>query len=440
MTIEIIPVGGYSEIGRNCTAVKIDDEIVILDMGLHMEKYIEHTHTADRDDIVDMSTKTLMNVGAVPDIRTLTKEERKNVIAICIGHAHLDHIGAVPFLAKKFDCPVYATPFSIEVVKSTIRDDRINIKNELIKKEENSIFRISDNIEIEFINVTHSTPETVMIAIHTKEGVVLYGNDYKIDKTPTYGAKTNIKRLKELKPKAYIVDCLYSDNPDWTPSELVAKQKLKEILLDQDNKGKSIFVTTFSSHIARLKSIKEIGEKMGRKVVFLGRSLSKYLMASENAGLAKFNDSMVVKYGAKVRRYLSSIPNPEQHLFILTGHQGEPKATLSRIVYENHFNFKPEDIVIFSCQIIPVPINFENRKVLEDALKRKHVTVHTDVHVSGHASAEDQREIFRIINPENIIPVHGDLPKMQAMKEIAIQEGYKEEQVHFLKNEQRLRF
>lgn len=434
MGIEIIPIGGYNEIGRNCTAVKIDDEVIILDMGLHMEKYIEYT---DSDDVVDMSPKTLMNIGAVPDIRMINNL-RKTVVAICIGHAHLDHEGATPFLANNFNCPVYGAPFTIEVLKTTLKDEKINLSNELISKDVNSRFKVSKNLEVEFINVTHSTPHTVLVAIHSKYGTVLYANDYKLDKNPTLGEKTNLKRLSKMKVKVLIVDCLYSTNPTRTPSELVAKQMLKDILLDSNNKGRSIFVTTFSSHIARLKSIKELGAKMGRKVIFLGRSLSKYASSAENAGVTKFTDVEIVRYGNKVRKFLNKIENPHKYLFVVTGHQGEPKATLSRILNENLFDFRSGDMVIFSCQIIPVRINFDNRAVLEGILKKKGVRIFRDVHVSGHASLEDQRDILGIIQPEHIIPVHGDRPRMEAMKVMAIEEGYKEEKIHLLRNGERV--
>ena len=250
MSLEIIPIGGFSEIGRNCFALKVDDEVVIFDMGLHMENYIGHT---DSDDIVDMSARTLMNIGAVPDVRVID-DLRKQVVAICIGHAHLDHMGATVFLSNKFNCPVYGSPFTMKVMKSMIKDEKIDIKNDLIEKKENSKFKVTDNIEIEFINVTHSTPETVLMAVHTKYGVIMYANDFKLDNNPTLGKKTNVKRIKELNIKALIVDCLYSTTEGNTPSEMVAKQKLKEILLDQDIKKKNIFVTTFSSHIARIKT------------------------------------------------------------------------------------------------------------------------------------------------------------------------------------------
>ncbi|NQU98136.1 MBL fold metallo-hydrolase [Candidatus Woesearchaeota archaeon] len=432
MALEIIPIGGFSEIGRNCAALKVDDEVVILDLGLHMEKYIEYT---DSDDIVDMSSKSLMDIGAIPDVRTLGNLSKK-VVAVCLGHAHLDHMGAVPFLGNKFDCPIYGAPFTMEVLKAMIKDQKIDLRNDLIEQKENSRFRVSKNIEIEFINVTHSTPHAVLIAVHTKYGVVLYANEFKLDEHPTLGNKTNIQRLKELKIKALIVDCLYSTNPTKTPSEMIAKQMLKEILLENDTKGRNIFVTTFSSHIARVKTIKEIGRKMGRKVVFLGRSLAKYALAAQDANITNFSDITIVKYSSKVKKFLSKLSNTDKYLFVVTGHQGEPKAILSRIINNGFFNFKPGDMVIFSCHIIPVPINYDNRKKLEDSIKQKHVRIFRDIHVSGHASREDQRDFFAITKPEFIIPIHGDIPRMEAMKELALEEGYKEKDVFLLKNKE----
>ena len=166
---------------------------------------------------------------------------------------------------------------------------------------------------------------------------------------------------------------------------------------------------------------------------------AKYVSSAENAKVTTFSDVTKVKYSGKVKKFLSKVEHPEKCLFVVTGHQGEPKATLSRIVNDNYFNFKSGDMVIFSCQIIPVPINYDNRKVLEDSLKQKHVRIFRDIHVSGHASKEDQRDVFAIVNPEHIIPVHGDLPRMQAMKELALEEGFSEDKIHFLKNAQILK-
>ena len=433
MSLEIIPIGGFGEIGRNCAALKVDDEILIFDMGLQMENYIAHT---DTDDIVDMSPSTLIETESVPNI---DKIDTSKVVGICISHAHLDHLGATVFLGNKFDCPIYGSPFTVEVLHKIIRDEKINFKNKIKKKKTNSRFRVSDNIEVEFINVTHSTPHTVLIAAHTKYGTVLYANDYKLDQHPTLGQKTNIKRLKKMDVKALIVDCLYSTTASKTPSEFVAKQILKEILLEEDTKGKNVFVTTFASHIARLNSIKKMGQKMGRKVVFMGRSLAKYTRAAENAKAAKFKDVQLVKYSSNIKSFLNNLDDTSKYLFVVTGHQGEPKAALSRIIDGNYFPFKHGDFIVFSCTTIPVPLAEKNREVLEKKLYSKNLRVFKDAHVSGHAFKEDQRDFFNIVKPKHIIPVHGDKPRMEAMKKLALEEGYSEEKIHLLTNKDDIR-
>lgn len=434
MSLEIIPIGGFSEIGRNCAALKVDDEIIIFDMGLHMEKYIEHT---DSRDLVDMSVNTLMDIGAVPDIRILEGMKEK-VVAICIGHAHLDHLGAAVFLSNEFDCPIFGSPFTMEVFNAMVRDQKIDVKNELVQLKVNSKFKLSKNLEIEFINVTHSTPETVLIAVHSKYGTIVYANDFKMDDNPTLGKKTNIKRLKEMDIKALIVDCLYSTTPSKTPSESIAKDMLKDVLLNSNTKNKNIFVTTFSSHIARLKTIKDIGKKLGRKVVFLGRSLAKYSYAAEDANITTFDDVTIVKYSGKVKKFLSKLKNTTKYLFVVTGHQGESKAVLSKIIDEKYFHFKPGDMIVFSCAVIPVEKNIQDRKILEDKLKQKHLQIYDEIHVSGHTALEDQRYFFGITKPEHIIPMHGDLKRMEAMKKMALEEGWTKKKIHLLKNNEKV--
>ncbi len=435
MPIEIIPIGGYSEVGRNCIAIRADNEVVILDMGLHLERYINYT---DSDDFVELSSKKLLEIGAIPDV-TLIEDIKDEVKAICVSHAHLDHVGAIPFLGNRFKCPVHGTPFTIEVLKAILRDEKIDLRNELIEHKVNSRFKISKNIEVEFINATHSTPQTVMIAVHTKYGTVLYANDFKLDNHPTLGQKTNYKRLKEMNVKVAITNCLYAHNPARTPSESIAKKMLEDVLLGTNTEGKSIFVTTFSSHLARIKAIIQIAKKLNRKVVFLGRSLSKYADAGEEAGIVKFSkEAEIVRYSSKVRGFLSHLKHPEKNLFVVTGNQGEPKAILSKIVYNGFFKFKPGDMVIFSCQIIPVPIHFENRDKLETALKQKHVRIFRDVHSSGHASREDHRDFFELVKPKHIIPTHGSIERLDSMRDLAIEMGYDEHKVHILSNGQNI--
>jgi len=438
--IEICTVGGYNEVGKNMTAVNVDGEVVIFDMGIHLESYIKYT---EDEDIINVNPSELIKVGAVPDITKIEKWKDK-VKAIIPTHAHLDHIGAVPYLSSNYDAPILGTPFTIAVLKTILKDEGIAIKNKIRKLAQNSIFQLSKNLKVEFINITHSTPQTVMVALHTKYGIILYANDFKFDRFPTLGEKPNYKRLKELGKKGVlclIVDSTYSQSCKKTPSESVAKEMLRDVLLGTGNKGKAVFVTTFSSHIARLRSIVECGKKMNRKIVFLGRSLSKYCKASESVGIAKFSDVRIVKYRKDIKRTLGKMHKSGigKYLVVLTGHQGEPKAALSRIVNgELGFNFEPDDHVVFSCKTIPTPTNMENRRVLEEKLKNQHVRIFTDIHVSGHAAREDSRDLIELVRPKHIIPAHGEHKMTSAMADLALEMGYKEKDIHVMKNGQML--
>jgi len=265
--IEIYAVGGYNEVGKNCTAIKVDDEVIIVDLGIHLENYIKLT---EDEDIVKINPDKLMQVGAVPNISVLDKVKDK-VKALILSHAHLDHIGAVPYISDKFKAPIICAPFTVEVIKSILKDDRIKLNNEIKTVNINSFYKISENIKIEFVHITHSVPQSALVAIHTKYGIILYANDFKLDMHPTLGKKPDFKRMEELSKEgiiALIVESTYAKDAKKMPSESVAKDMLRDVLIDTNNKDNLIIVTTFSSHIARLKSIVEFGKKLNRKNCF----------------------------------------------------------------------------------------------------------------------------------------------------------------------------
>lgn len=440
MGLEILPIGGFHEVGRNCVAVKVDDEVVILDMGLMMERYVQLTSEEREDVKFELSAKYLIEQQAVPDVNMLG-ELKDHVKAILITHSHLDHVGAVPWLASKFKCPVHATHFTHEVLKTLIADDRLVLKNEMVMHQMDAKFKISEKISAEFISVTHSTPETVIIAIHTPYGTVVYANDFKFDNAPTLGKKPNFNRLKQIAPvKVLILDSLYAHYAGKTPSESIAREMLRDVLLGTDSTGKAVIVTTFGSHIARLSSIIQIGQKLNRKIVFIGRSLAKYCEAAENVNLVKFSKQVqFVKYGSMARKFFERLKRPDEYLLVVTGHQGEPNAVLSRMIYQGLYKFREEDHVIFSCKVIPTPVNIENRKKLDAALKTKKVRLFTDVHVSGHAYREDHRELIHLVQPEHVIPTHGEPFMLEALKSLALEMNYKEDKVHLLHNGDRLK-
>jgi len=433
MAIEICTIGGYDEVGKNCTAIKVDDEVVICDMGVFLDKYIEYTQD---EDIINLSPSDLMKAGAIPDI-SLIKDWIPKVKAIIPSHAHLDHIGAIPFLADKFEqAEILGTPYTVEVIKAILKDENMSIPNDIKALSTNSAYQLTKNIKIEFINMTHSTPQTVMIAIHTKYGVVIYANDFKFDSTPTLGKKPNYERLKELGKKgilALIVDSTYAYLRAKTPSEAVAKELLKGVMLGTESKGKAVIVTTFSSHLARLKSIVEFGKQMNRKILFIGRSLAKYVDAGQNINIIDFSkDVSIIKHKADVKAKLKIVnQNRGKYLLVMTGHQGEPKAALAKVANGEHpFELKSEDHVIFSSSVIPTPINIKNREHLENKLKNKGVRIFRDVHVSGHAAREDHRDLLNMVRPMHIIPAHGIITMRKALQDLAVEMGHKKKNVH----------
>lgn len=431
--IEIIPVGGFSEIGRNCTIVKYKEEAVMLDFGLLMENYIQLTE--EMEDVKDIPGALLIRENAVPDINAI-QDELKYVKALCISHAHLDHVGAVPFFTGKFKCPIHGTKFTIEVLRALLAEKKQASNMKLEAHPENCRFKVSENLEVQFINITHSTPHTVIVVVHTPEGCVVYANDFKLDNNPVLGPKPNYEAMRKLKNvKALILDSLYALDPRKTPSEAIAREMLRDVLLGTTTKNSNIIATTFSSHIARIKTIVELAQSLKRKPVFIGRSLTKYLTAAKNAGIIDFEKKAdFVSYGSKVEAYFKKNKKTEDKVFIVTGHQGEPKAVLSRLAKQKLFPFKSEDMVLFSCKIIPTEENFHNRDVLESELKEKRIRIFTDLHVSGHACREDHREFIKIIRPEHVIPTHGEVKMLEAQKELCMEIGYKPENVHILKN------
>jgi len=441
MPVSVTTVGGYNEVGKNMTAVKIDDRVIVCDMGLHLESYVA---TVGDEDLRKVSPESLIAAGAVPDINTI-EDWRKSVIAIVPTHAHLDHIGAIPFLSNKFNADILGTPFTVAVLRSILKNERIALKNKIKKINVNSSYPF-DDINIEFIGMTHSTPQTAMLAIHTKYGVIIYANDFKFDNYPTLGLKPNIKRLKELgnsgKVLCLICDSTYAWDKRKMPSEAVARQMLKDVLLGTDCEGRGVVVTTFASHLARLKSIIEYGKRMGRKVVLLGRSMSRYVEAGEEVGIISFTKEVeMVCYKKQIKKKLKQICEEGKHkyLLVVTGHQGEPQSTLAGMVNGDlDFDFSEGDHVVFSCQVIPTPTNQKNREHIETQLSQKKVRIFKDIHVSGHAAREDLRDLITYTKPKHIIPAHGEFRMTSALYDLGLEMGYQEKYLHLLKNGSRV--
>ncbi len=441
--VKITTIGGYSEVGKNMTAIQYKKEAVILDMGLHLESYIQLTDEEEQD---NLTMRDLTIAGAIPNDSVINKIKKK-VLAIIPSHAHLDHIGAIPYMAAKYDAPIICTPYTASVLKAILKDNKIALHNEIIVLENGQKKQLSNFLTVEFVAVTHSIPHTAIVVIHTPEGQVVYANDFKLDNNPVFGPIPDYERIKMLgkegKVNALILDSLYAYKPRKTPSENIAREMLKDVMLNIDSKNKAVIVTTFSSHIARLKSIIDFGKEMKRKIVFMGRSLAKYVYAAEDIGLVDFSKHVeIIPWKSKVKKKLRDIEKEgrDKYIVVCTGHQGEPGSVLQEIANKKiGFKLFEQDHVIFSCSVIPSPVNIANRQALENNLKLSKVRIFRGIHQSGHASREDHRDFINMVKPKHIIPAHASIEKTVHMAELAKEMGYKlGKTVHLMNDGQRL--
>ncbi|MBT3397746.1 ribonuclease J [archaeon] len=425
--VKIHTVGGFSEVGMNMVVVELEEDAFIFDEGFFLPAIVS---MQERDKV--MTERRLKSVGAIPNDDVINKIRHK-VRAQFISHAHLDHVGAIPFMSDKYNAPIYGTPFTVEVLDSLLADNDIVLKNQIFPIKPNTTFFVqgkNKKYKVDFINITHSTAQSSFIAIHTPKGAILYGNDFKLDDTPTFGLRPNYRRLKEIAKEgvlAFVVDALYSGSERKTPSEKIAKVLLEEVLLTIQNRNAGMIVTTFSSHIARLKSIVEFGKKLNRELIFLGRSMNKYSKAAINAGIAPFlKDVRIATYRRQVEKALHQIERKRKdYLVVCTGHQGEPGSILERLSrHQLPFKLNRDDNLIFSSSVIPTEINKEQFAKMEARLKKHKPRIFRDVHVSGHAGREDLRDIMNIVNPRHVIPAHGGLDKTEPMADLVSEMGY----------------
>ncbi len=429
MEIELCAVSGYNNVTRNMSAIKIGEEVIIIDMGVNIEALVNQE---SEDNTRILSVHEMIDNGALPDDRVIN-EWRDSVKAIILGHCHLDHIAAVKYLAAKYNCPIIGSPYTIEVLKTLLEDDEVKLPNKYIKVELDNTIKISNNIKIELISMSHSTLQCALVTVHTPEGIIVYANDFKFDNSPVLGEKPNYKRLKALgdskKVLAVIMESMYAHVEGNTPTEEEAKEKLKKVLEECDNKKNAIFITTFSSQLARIKSAIDFAKKIKRKPVIIGRSMAKYIEAAERLKLVNFSkQAEIVKYGGHRNKKLKQIEQDRgKYLVICTGGQGEPGSILDKIIKGNlHFNFNVEDAIIFSNSIIPVPTNIARRKNLELELENRRIKIYKNIHSSGHARSEDSRYFIQLLKPKYLIPSQGEKYQEDALQEIAEEEGIKE--------------
>ena len=436
--IGIIAVGGYNEMGKNMTGIRIDNDIIVLDMGLQLDRVQIHEDV----EIDKMHSMDLIKMGAIPD-DTVMNEVGGTVKAIVCTHGHLDHIGAIPKLAHRYKAPIIATPYTAELVKHEISDEKkFKVNNEVIPLKLGGRYNLTPDIQIEFIRMQHSIVDTAFAAIHTPEGIVLYASDFKLDRTPTIGLPPDFQRLKKIGNegvRAMITESTNSGLHGKTPSEQIAKDLVRDVLLGTEETNSGVLVTTFSSHISRINAIIQAAEEMDRIPVLLGRSMERYLSLAEKMKLIKFPQNLEI-YGNRnaVEKALKRISQDgkRKYLPIVTGHQGEPDAILTRIANgETQFRIEKGDKVVFSANTIPNPLTMANRYALETKLKMAGARIYDNVHVSGHASREDHWELLRMVNPEQVIPSHGNMMMHASYVELAEDAGYVfGDTVHIMRN------
>ena len=442
MEIEIVAVGGYEEVGRNMTAVRCGKDIVIFDMGLRLDQVMIHEDA----EIENMHSLDLIQMKAIPD-DTMMNTVEGTVKAIVCTHGHLDHIGAVPKLAHRYNAPIIATPYTIELIRQQIQgEQKFGVNNKLFALKGGQRYTISPTLTLEFVRVQHSIIDTVMGVLHTPHGAIVYANDFKLDRTPVIGDPPDFARLRQLGKEgvlALIVESTNIDIKGRTPSERVARDLVRDVITSYEDDKSAIVVSTFSSHIARVKTIAECAHEIGRKPVLLGRSMERYSSTAEQMKLVAFPGTLSM-FGNRrtvertMRRMMKA--GKEKFMPIVTGNQGEPGSVLTRIALDDTpYKIEKGDKILFSARVIPNPMNFGQRYMVETRLRMKGARIFEDLHVSGHAQREDHYELLHLLNPQHVIPSHGGMNFTGSYATFAEEVGYKfGSNLHILRNGQRV--
>jgi ribonuclease J len=442
MEIEIVAVGGYEEVGRNMTAVRCGKDIVIFDMGLRLDQVMIHEDA----EIENMHSLDLIQMKAIPD-DTMMNTVEGTVKAIVCTHGHLDHIGAIPKLAHRYNAPIISTPYTIELIRQQIQgEQKFGVNNKLFALRAGQRYTISPTLTLEFVRMQHSIIDTVMAVLHTPHGAVVYANDFKLDRTPVIGEPPDFARLRQLGKEgvlALIVESTNIDVKGRTPSERIARDLLRDVITSYEDDKSAILVSTFSSHIARVKTIAECAHEIGRKPVLLGRSMERYSSTAEQMKLVAFPNTLSM-FGNRrtvertMRRMIKA--GKDKFMPIVTGNQGEPGSVLTRIATDDTpYKIEKGDKILFSARVIPNPMNFGQRYMVETRLKMRGARIFEDLHVSGHAQREDHYELLHLLDAQHVIPSHGGMNFTGSYATFAEEVGYKfGNDLHILRNGQRV--
>jgi len=420
-SLTAIPLGGLGEFGMNMMALRLGDDIIVIDAGMMFPE------------------SELLGVDLViPDI-TYLKQNRAQVRAIVLTHGHEDHIGALPYILKDLNVPVYGTRFTLALVKKRL--DEAGLLDSTTLREVIPGGRLVEvgPFEIEFISVTHSTVDCVALAIRTPLGVVIHTGDFKIDQTPVGGAPFDLHAFARYGNEGVLA--LFSDStnverPGFTPSERAIVPRIEELCRSAP---KRVILSCFASSIHRIQQIIDIAARVGRKVAFVGRSMVDNVEIAHSLELLRIPDGMVVR-PQDIRGF-----DPKRIVILASGSQAEPMSSLSRIAVDNHrfVSVDENDSVILSARIIPG--NEKSIFRMLDHMFRRRALVYYDnsagtIHVSGHASQEEQKLLLQLVKPKYFIPVHGEYRHLFRHAALAHQLGCVSQEILLLEDGRQIEF
>jgi ribonuclease J len=412
--LEIIPLGGVGEFGMNCMAVRYGEDMIILDAGMGFPEESAYG--------VDVS---------VPDFDFL-EDYRDHLSAIILTHGHEDHLGALPYILKKFNLPVYASHFTVGLAESKLEEHDLLGDVLIHRVEPRQVVEIGP-FSIEFIRVSHSLVDCFSLAITTPVGTIIHTGDYKVDETPVIGEPIDLRTFRRYGQEgvlALLSDSTNATVPGRTPSERAVIPAFEEIFAEA---GGRIIVAAFASSIHRLQIVLDVAQQFDRKVCVLGRSMQKNVDIAERLGYLDIPDGLLVSVGETKHM------DDNEIVFLVTGSQGEPRAALSQMatqVYKG-LTIEEDDTVVLSARIIPGNERTISRMI--GAIYKRGANIIEEkrrlVHVSGHASQEDIKIMTEAVRPKFVVPIHGEYRMLFRHKEFVKNHlGYAEENIILIEN------
>ena len=409
--LKIIPLGGLEQIGMNITAFEYEDSIVVVDCGLAFPE----------DDMPGIDL-------VIPDI-TYLKENISKVKGFVITHGHEDHIGALPYVLKEVNAPIYSTKLTLALISNKLKEHNLTKTTKLKEVKHGQVINLGD-FAIEFIKTNHSIQDASALAIYSPVGIVVHTGDFKVDYTPVFGDAIDLQRFAEIGRKgvlALMCDSTNAERPGFTMSERTVGHVFDNLF--NEYKTARIIIATFASNVDRVQQIINTAYRFGRKVAVEGRSMVNVITTAAELGYLRVPDQTLIEID-QVKNY-----QDEQLVLITTGSQGESMAALSRMAANIHkkITIKPNDAIIFSSHPIPGNEKAVSKVINELSMKGAKV-IFQDAHVSGHACQEEIKLIYSLVKPKYAIPVHGEYRHLTAQKLVAEELGYSKDNIFILKS------